>query len=64
MMLVTAKCMRLGRDNLNLVLGAGFGRVRSDSLHMQCSLVPTACGQLYLANVSAGRKAVSVDTVV
>lgn len=37
-------CMRLGRDNLNPVLGAAFGRVRSDSLHMQYFLISTACG--------------------
>ena len=63
-MSVTAMCMRLGRDNLNLVPGAAFGRVRSDSLHMQCFLISSARGKLYLANVSAGRRAVSVDALV
>ena len=37
-------CMRLGRDNLNPFLGVAFGRVRSDSLHMQRFLISTARG--------------------
>lgn len=61
---MTAMCMRLGRDNLNLVLGAAFGRVRSDSSHMQYFLISTACGLAIPANISGERKAVSVDAIV
>ena len=61
---MTAMCMKLGRDNLNLVLGAAFGRVRSDSSHMQYFLIPTACSLAIPAKISGERKAVSIDAVM